>query len=149
MHTHTEQRILPYTPAQMYALVADIEKYPEFLPWCNMARILSREQGAFTGELSICFKHICQSYVSHVAIFPPENEHGKAMIRVTQIRGPFQQLENRWVFSPAVEGACVVDFYLKFTFKSKILDKIIGLLFHKATKKMVEAFEERAAKLYG
>ena len=154
MHRHTETRILPYTTEQLYTLVADIEHYPEFLPWCKSARILSREQASFTGELTVCFKGMCQSYVSRIHGKPPASRHLATSLHVVQMRGPFTHLVNDWQFTPVEEKereekATEIRFMLEFAFKSKVLDKIIGLLFHKATRKMVEAFEERAKTLYG
>lgn len=142
MTTHEMQEFVPYTPEQIYALVIDIEQYPEFIPWCRGARIISRNQNSFLGELIIAFKHIRESYVSRV--------HGdeKAMrIHVEMERGPFHHLINKWYFEE-MDGGCMIHFHIDFAFKSKILNKIIGSLFGRAQRKMVGAFKTRADDLY-
>ncbi len=143
MTQHHVEEIVPYSPENMYALVLDIEQYPEFLPWCRAARILSRREHDFTGELVIAFKHIRESYVSRVR----GNEQALT-IDVTMEKGPFHHLTNNWEFK-AHEDGCLIDFHIDFAFKNKILDKIIGTLFSRATKKMVDAFRERAEDIYG
>lgn len=137
-----EHQILPYTQEQLFQLVIDIESYPQFLPWCRAARILERSENALLGELVIVFAHITESYVSRVEWID------RSAITVTCVKGPFHHLENRWRFTP-VEGGTQVDFFLDFAFKSKILDKLIGGYFTKATQKMVSAFKTRANALYG
>lgn len=146
MPSHSESRLLPYTPQQLFALVADIEQYPAFLPWCRAARILSRSEGEFLGELVISFHHLTESYTSRVVLNPPEQGAGR--IDVTMVKGPFEHLTNQWVFTPA-QGGTQIDFALDFKFRSRILEKLIGGLFAKATARMVAAFTERAGVLYG
>ena len=142
MPAHTEQQISPYSPEQLFALVADVEKYPQFLPWCRAARILSRGENEFTAELIISFAHISESYVSRVALTP------SSAIKVTMIKGPFEYLTNHWKFT-AIGDKTRIDFKIDFKFRSRILDKLIGSLFSKATSKMVSAFKHRADALYG
>lgn len=141
MPIHTEQQFSPYSPQQLFDLVADVEKYPEFLPWCRAARILERKDGEFLGELVISFAHFSESYVSRVVLDPP---HG---IEVTMVRGPFEHLSNSWKFTPE-NGGTRIDFSLDFKFRSRVLEKLIGGLFSKATAKMVSAFKARADVLY-
>lgn len=143
MPAHTEQQHSPYTPEQLFALVADVEKYPEFLPWCRAARILERKDNEFLGELVISFAHLTESYVSRVVL-----QHPRA-ISVTMVSGPFEHLTNNWTFTPATGGGTTIDFALDFKFRSRILEKMIGGLFKKATAKMVDAFKARADQLYG
>lgn len=138
----TTQHHSPFTPQQLFDLVADVEKYPEFLPWCRAARILERKDGEFLGELIICFAHISERYTSRVQLTP------HSAIDVTLVKGPFSHLENRWRFTPQPDGGTQIDFFLNFAFRSKLLEKLIGGLFTKATAKMVDAFEERAKMLY-
>jgi coenzyme Q-binding protein COQ10 len=143
MVTHTMQELVVYSPAQLYALVLDIEQYPEFIPWCRSARILSRDEKSFLGELVIAFKHIRESYVSRVT-----GDEQAMRIHVEMERGPFHHLINTWYFE-AHEQGCMIHFHIDFAFKSKLLDAIIGSLFSRATKKMVGAFKSRADAIYG
>lgn len=145
MHPHTEIRFSPYTPKQLYALVLDVDRYPEFLPWCRGARITRREQDAFYAELIISFKGMTERYTSKVK----GNDTGtEPNIDVSLVSGPFEYLSNHWRFE-AVEGGAYIHFMLDFKFKSRILDTLIGGLFSRATEKMTRAFLERAETLYG
>jgi len=143
MPTHAEKRVLPYTPEQMYDLVADIEKYPEFLPWCLAARIRKREGNVVYADLIIGFKMIRERFTSRVTLSPPDR------IDVSYTEGPFSYLNNHWIFITTEDGGCLIDFYVDFEFKSKMLQKIIGVLFNEAVRRMVTAFETRARQLYG
>jgi coenzyme Q-binding protein COQ10 len=142
MPTHAEQRLLPYTPEQMYGLVADIERYPEFLPWCVAARIRERTADTITADLVIGFRMIRERFTSHVKLDPP------GRIDVAYAEGPFKYLDNHWTFE-RVPGGCRIDFFVKFEFKSRVLQKVIEVLFSEAVKRMVAAFEGRAHQLYG
>jgi coenzyme Q-binding protein COQ10 len=145
MPIHSEEQLLPYSTQHIYNLVADVEHYPEFLPWCRAARILERGEREFLGELVICYKHICEQYTSRVQLTPPDAVHAPCRIDVTLVRGPFRHLSNSWEFLP--EGAATrVKFQLDFAFKSKLLDKMLGGFFHSAAEKMVDAFRKRAEK---
>ncbi|MEQ1790426.1 MAG: type II toxin-antitoxin system RatA family toxin [Rickettsiales bacterium] len=147
MPHHTEQQFSPYTPQQIFALVADIEKYPEFLPWCRAARVIERSENEFLGELIISFIHITEQYTSRVTLTSPQD--GVAgTIDVVMTKGPFEHLTNHWKFT-AIDGGTRIDFSLDFKFRSRILEKLIGSLFSKATNKMVTAFKKRATDLYG
>jgi coenzyme Q-binding protein COQ10 len=148
MHRHSETRSLPYTPAQLYALVLDIERYPEFLPWCRAARIVSREaDGAFLGELMVSFSHLTERYTSRVTPLAPSNG-SEGRIDVALVSGPFHYLNNHWRFVPHGDG-CEIHLDLDFKFKSKLLNSLIGSLFGRACEKMVGAFTARAEALYG
>jgi coenzyme Q-binding protein COQ10 len=142
MPTHSEQRMLPYTPEQMYALVADVERYPEFLPWCVAARINERTAEVIDADLVIGFGMIRERFSSRVMLDPP------GRIDVTYAEGPFRYLNNHWVFE-RVAGGCRIDFFVDFAFKSRLLQKMIELLFSEAVRRMVAAFEGRARQLYG
>jgi coenzyme Q-binding protein COQ10 len=143
MPTHAEKRRLPYAPAQVYDLVADVGRYPEFLPWCKAARITRRENGVFFADLIVAFKMFREQFSSKVTLHP------KHAIDVEYIEGPFRYLNNHWHFIPQPDGSCVIDFYVDFEFRSRLLQKMIGLLFHEAVSRMVNAFEARARVLYG
>jgi len=143
MPVHKEKRVLPYTPAQLYELVVDIERYPEFLPWCLGARIRTREEDLIVADLIIGFKMFRERFTSRVA-----PDAAGRRIDVAYAEGPFKYLENHWVFEDHPEG-CLIDFYVDFEFRSKLLQKVIETLFHEAVRRMVAAFETRARHLYG
>ena len=143
MPHHSENRILPYTPEQIFALVADVERYPEFLPWCVACRITARPSPTeFIADLAVGFKMVREQFTSRVTLTPNER------IVVSYLKGPFQHLENQWQFAPA-DGGTRVDFALQFEFRSALLQTLIGALFEEAVRRMVTAFEARARKLYG
>ena len=141
MPTHAEKRFLPHTPEQLFDLVADIESYPEFLPWCTASRIREREGDMLRADLVIGFKVFRERFTSTVILDRPER------IDVRYDNGPFRYLNNHWVFIPAEEG-CVIDFYVDFEFRSRLLQSLIGAVFNEAVRRMVTAFEARAGVLY-
>ena len=143
MPVHIEKRVLPYTPAQLYDLVIDIERYPEFLPWCLGARIKSRQEELIVADMIIGFKMFRERFTSRVSPKP-----GERRIDVTYAEGPFKYLENHWVFEDHPDG-CLIDFYVDFEFRNRLLQKVIETLFHEAVRRMVSAFEARARVLYG
>ena len=127
----------------MFALVADVERYPEFLPWCVATRIRSRDEFSFTADLIAAFAAFREQYTSRVKLSPADNT-----IIIEYLQGPFEHLTNRWVFI-ANEKGCEVDFDIDFKFKSKTLETLISGVFTRAIRKMTESFEQRAHKLYG
>jgi len=143
MPTHAEQRYLPHEPKQLYDLVADIERYPEFLPWCLAARIRRREGDVIVADLVIGFKMLRERFTSRVTLDP-----AAMRIDVTYVDGPFKYLNNHWLFRQDA-GGCMIDFYVDFEFRSRLLQKMMQPLFNEAVRRMVSAFEERAARLYG
>ena len=143
MPTHAEKRHLPYRPDQLYDLVAGVERYPEFLPWCKAARITRRDGEVFFADLVVAFKMFRERFSSKVTLMPQSG------VDVEYIDGPFRYLNNHWRFDPAPDGHCIVDFYVDFEFRSRILQNLIGLLFNEAVSRMVGAFEARARQLYG
>ena len=143
MPTHAEHRLLPYTQEQLFNLVADVERYPEFLPWCLGARVRERQGNVITADLLIGFKMVRERFTSRVALDRPQR------IDVTYAEGPFRYLNNHWIFLPQEDGSCVIDFCVDFEFRSRMLQRIIGMLFNEAVKRMVGAFEARARQLYG
>lgn len=149
MPTHAEKRRLPYAPEQMYALVADVASYPEFLPWCAAARIRRVEpqpdgSEVMDTELVISFKVFRERFGSRVTLRPDEHR-----IDVAYLDGPFRYLNNHWHFIPEPDGGCSVDFFVDFEFRSRTLQALIGVVFNEAMLRIVRAFEERAAELYG
>lgn len=147
MPAHHQTQTSRYTTCQLFDLVADVERYPDFLPWCRAARVLARSEGEMEAELVITFSHMTERYTSRVLLHRPVEENGEGSIDVTMIRGPFTHLTNRWRFTPHGDGS-EIDFTLDFQFRSRILEKLIGHLFAKATAKMVDAFKQRADALY-
>jgi coenzyme Q-binding protein COQ10 len=142
MPTHAEERVLPYTPEQLFTLVADIERYPEFLPWCVGARIKKREGKLVVADLVIGFRMIRERFTSRVTLDPPSR------IDVAYAEGPFRYLNNHWSFA-AVPDGCRVGFFVDFEFRSRLLQRLIEVLFNEAVRRMVGAFEKRAHDLYG
>ena len=134
----------------MYGLIADIGRYPEFLPWCSAARIRERnpmpdgEGEVIEADLVISFKVYRERFGSRVTLRPAERR-----IDVDYLDGPFRYLQNRWCFEPRGPDECEVDFFVDFEFRSAILQKLIGLVFHEAMLRIVRAFEKRAEALYG
>jgi coenzyme Q-binding protein COQ10 len=143
MPTHAEQRTLPYSQKELFDLVATVERYPEFLPWCTAARIKQRSGNVFHADLVVRFKVFQERFASKVALHPNHQ------IDVEYINGPFRYLNNHWRFVESEQGGCTIDFYVDFEFRSKVLQKLIGLLFNEAVSRMVGAFEARANALYG
>ncbi len=143
MPTHAEKRVLPYTPKQLFDMVADIERYPEFLPWCLATRIRKREGNVIVADMAIGFKVFRERFTTRVALNPEQNR-----LDVTYAEGPFKYLNNHWVFAEHPDG-CEIDFYVDFEFRSRLLQKAIEVLFTEAVRRMVGAFETRAHKLYG
>lgn len=148
MPRHAETRHLPYTPDALFSIVANIEKYPEFLPWCVGARVKSRKQRAGRqveeADLMVGFKGLRQTYTSEVTLDP-----GDRTIDAVQLSGPFHHLINHWHFRPAPDGGTEVDFAIDFDFRNPLLRALIHRLFGEAVERMVSAFEARAAALSG
>jgi coenzyme Q-binding protein COQ10 len=142
MPTHAERRFLPYSQKELFELVAAVERYPEFLPWCTAVRVTNRSGNVFHADLVVRFKVFQERFVSKVTLHPHD------LIDVEYINGPFRYLNNHWRFIEE-EGGCTIDFYVDFEFRSKVLQKLIGLLFNEAVSRMVGAFETRANELYG
>ena len=144
MPTHAEKRAVPYSAEQMFDLVADVLRYPEFLPWCLAARIRERHGDVLIADLVIGFKMIRERFTSRVLLDRPA-----MTINVTYADGPFKYMANHWRFEAKSGGGCLIDFYVDFEFKSALLQKLIGVLFNEAVRRMVAAFEARARQLYG
>ncbi|PJB69371.1 MAG: ubiquinone-binding protein [Alphaproteobacteria bacterium CG_4_9_14_3_um_filter_47_13] len=142
MPTHAEKRTLPYTPEQLFKLVSDVERYPQFLPWCLDSRITKREGDIFYADLIIGYKMAREKFSSKVTLSKPDHIH------VEYLSGPMKHLSNHWRFLPEEGGGCTIDFYVDFEFKNRFFQNLMGLFFDKIVKKMVEAFENRAKDLY-
>ena len=147
MPSHSETRRLPYTARQMYDLVADVARYPEFLPWNAAARIRSRSPvdggEVMEADLVISFKVFRERFGSRVTLLP-----GERRILTEYIDGPFKFMKSTWAFRE-LDSGCEVDFFVDFEFRNAILQGIIGIVFNDAMQRVVRAFERRAADLYG
>ena len=143
MPTHAEKRILPYSRAQLFDLVADCDRYPEFLPWCVAARTRGREGNVAFVDMMIGYKMIRESFTSRNELNRPER------IDITYHQGPFRYLNNHWIFEELPDGRCLIDFYVDFEFRNRVLRKVIGALFNEAVRRMISAFDKRAHDLYG
>lgn len=143
MPIHAEKRVLPFSAEQLFDLVADVESYPEFLPWCQATRITRREGDVFYSDMVIGFKMVRERVTTRVTLDRPRR------IDVDYLRGPMRHLNNHWVFVPQPNGDCLIDFFVDFELRSPLLDRLIGVLFNEAVRRMVGAFETRAYQLYG
>lgn len=145
MTQHSDRRELPYRAEDMFDLVADVGRYPEFLPWCRAARIRTRTETLLVADLVIGFKGVTERFTSRVTL-----DRDSMTIKTAYEDGPFKYLDNSWTFSDMADRqGCVVDFHVDFEFRSKLLQTMIGMVFTEAVKRMVSAFEDRAADLYG
>lgn len=133
---------MPYTPEQMFDLVADVGSYRKFLPWVVATRIRSNTETEMLADMVVGFKSLRESFTSRVSKDRP-NE-----IRVHYVDGPLSDLENIWLFRPYGLESCEVEFYVDFTFKNAVFERIAGQYFDRAFRMMVAAFEKRAAELY-
>ena len=143
MHKHSEERVLPHSPAAIFNLVADVESYPDFLPWCTATRILKQNESGMIAEMAVGYKSIRERYKSNV-----ELNRDAMIIKVTAIDGPFKYLRNQWYFEECNIDQCKIHFHIEFEFGSWILQQIIGAFFEDAVAKMVLAFETRANEIY-
>ena len=142
MHTYSETRLMPYTLEQMFALVLDVESYPQFLPWCLGAQVLEKKSPTcHLAKLTAGYGPFRESFVSEVTLKSPE------WIETRCVDGPFSCLVSRWDFAPEGQG-CRVTFGVDFAFRSAFLNAVMGLFFHEAQRRMVLAFETRAAELF-
>lgn len=152
MPSHRENKTLPYSAKQMFDLVMDIEKYPQFLPWCLAAKVTNYfSPNHLNADLVINFKGFSKKYSSDVRAGKDNN--GEFLISVVAIDGPFKNLVNSWQFkdlptSLNKNGSCQIEFFIDFEFKSTILSKMIEMIFERATSKMIDAFEKRANSVY-
>jgi coenzyme Q-binding protein COQ10 len=141
MPTHAERQIVPYTPEQLFDLVADVGKYPQFLPWCIGARVRGASATALVADLTIGFGPFRESFTSRVTLDRPRR------VQVRYENGPFRYLNNQWDFQPHPNGT-EVAFFVDFEFRSRILQAAIGVVFNEAVRRMVNAFLKRARDVY-
>lgn len=147
MTAHEQTRDVPYGADDMFSLVAAIDRYPEFLPWCSGARIRRREQESgkevLLADLIVSYKVFREQFTSRVTL-----DRDARIIDVGYVQGPFSYLHNKWEFEPLPEGGCRIHFYIDFEFKSATLQKMMSAMFSRAFAKMMQAFIDRADELY-
>ncbi len=140
-------RPVPHTPEQMFDLVADVERYPEFLPLCEALTIRSRKERdgkiLLVADMTVGYKAIRETFTTQVLL-----NRAEQVIEVKYIDGPFKYLDNRWHFSEMPTGGCTVDFFIDYEFKSRILGALMGSMFDRAFRMFTEAFETRANRIY-
>lgn len=143
MPRHSETRHLPYTPEQLFDLVADVERYNEFLPWVVAVRVRSATEQEIIADLVVGFSAFKERFTSRVTLDKPGRIH------VDYIEGPLKYLRNEWRFDPAPDGGTNLFFSVDFAFRSRIFQALAGEMFDRALRRMTDAFERRAAALYG
>src|SRR6187551_3310570 len=143
MPRHSETRHLPYTPEQLFELVADVARYDEFLPWVVAVRIRSSSESETVADLIVGFSAFKERFTSKVVKERPDG------ICVDYVEGPLKYLHNEWKFEPADDGGTNLHFSVDFAFKSRIFETLAGQMFDRALRRMIGAFETRAAALYG
>ncbi len=156
MPVHAEKRVLPFSPEQLFDLVADIESYPAFLPWCAAARVRHREGDVLYADMVIGYRMIRDRFTSRVTMTAPGagdrrqdgGETGVWRIDVFYVDGPLKYLQNHWLFRPADGGRCEIDFFVDFQFQSRLFEHLIAPLFNEVVRRMVTAFEGRAQIVY-
>ena len=143
MPRHSETRNLPYTPDQMFDLVADVKRYQEFLPWVATTRVRSDSETDMIADLVVGFKAIKETFTSRVVKHRPDS------IVIDYVEGPLKFLHNSWKFKPDGKGGTNIDFCVDFAFKSRLFETLAGQMFDRALRRMIGAFEDRAHALYG
>ena len=143
MPTHAEKRKIKHSSQNMFNLVSDVEKYPEFLPWCVGIRLKEQTNENLKADMVIGYKMFRETFSCGVELKSPNR------IDVVYEHGPFKYLNNHWIFEDIDDKTCIIDFFVDFEFKSTLLQKVIAVVFNEAVKIMVDAFEKRADVIYG
>lgn len=143
MPRHTEKRNLPYPPEQLFDLVADVGRYPEFLPWVAAVRVRSDSETEMVADLVVGFRSLKETFTSRVHKRRPEE------IEIDYVEGPLKYLNNHWRFLPDGEGGTIVEFCVDFAFRNRLFEALAGQMFDRALRRMIGAFEDRAHVLYG
>jgi coenzyme Q-binding protein COQ10 len=142
-------RRVRHSAADMFALVADVEKYPQFVPLCGALKVRERRNAGedvdvLVADMTVAYKLIRETFKSRVTLNP-----SKSLILVEYLDGPFRRMENRWTFRPLAEKSCEVGFFISYEFKSRTLGMLMGAMFEAAFRRFAEAFEKRADQIYG
>jgi len=135
--------LVAYTPAEMFALVSDIESYPGFLPWCRSARVIWREGDELKACIEMAKGSVQKAFTTH------NRQQPNKMIEIRLVEGPFKQLEGFWRFDPLGEQACKVSLDMEFEFANRMLDMLIGPIFSQIANNLVDSFQQRAVDVYG
>jgi len=143
MPTIQRSAVVAYSPLQMYELVHDVERYPEFLPWCHSTQVHSRSEQEQVASISMSKGPLRQTFTTRNPLITGEQ------LDVFLVKGPFKQLQGRWRFEPAGEGGCRVSLSLEFEFSNRLLAATVGPVFAQITRSMMDAFIKRARSLYG
>jgi coenzyme Q-binding protein COQ10 len=143
MPRHSEIKTLPYTPGQLFDLVADVARYDEFLPWVTAVRVRSDTESEVVADLIVGFNAFKERFTSKVA----KDRAGRRIV-VDYVDGPLKYLKNEWRFEPAEGGGTTLSFAVDFAFKSRLFETVAGAVFDRALRRMTGAFETRAATLY-
>jgi coenzyme Q-binding protein COQ10 len=143
------KRRVRHAASDMFDLVADVDKYPQFLPLCQSLRVLRRTEGAegietIVADMTVAYKVMRETFTSRVTL-----DRQNLQILVEYLDGPFSRMENRWDFHPAAERACEVEFFIVYEFKSRMLGILMGSMFEMAFRRFADAFERRADAVYG
>jgi len=149
MPQFSTKRHVRHSASEMFDLVADVERYPQFVPLCQSLRVRRRESAGegrevIVADMTVAYKFIRETFTSHVTL-----ERGKLEILVEYLEGPFQQMNNRWNFRPAGDDVCDVEFYITYEFRSRTLGVLMGTMFETAFRRFSAAFERRADDVYG
>jgi coenzyme Q-binding protein COQ10 len=142
MPTHAEKKILPYTPEQLFDLIADVANYPEFLPWVESASVYDNLDNSFISDVTIGYKFLTYPYKCRVHLKPKER------IDIEYLTGPFHYLNNHWILTPVNEKMTEIDFYIDFEFNNPLLQSILTPVFTEVVGRMIKAFEKRASEIY-
>jgi coenzyme Q-binding protein COQ10 len=149
MPQFSTKRHVRHSASEMFELVADIEHYPEFVPLCRLLRVRKRSvepdgREIVVADMTVAYKLIYETFTSRVTL-----EHAALEILVEYLEGPFRKMNNRWRFHPAGQGACEVEFFISYEFRSRTLGLLMGAMFDAAFRRFSAAFERRADQIYG
>lgn len=148
MHVYETIHAVEHSADDMFGLVADVERYPRFLPLCEELKLKRRERRGdkevLIATMVVGYRLLRESFTTEVVLDP-----GARTIEVHYLDGPFSFLENKWRFIPITPTSCEIDFYIRYSFRSRLLERLMGSLFAKAVQKYTHAFEARADQLYG
>ncbi|WP_127089348.1 type II toxin-antitoxin system RatA family toxin [Aquabacter cavernae] len=149
MPAFSSTRVVGHSPADMFDLVADVERYPEFVPLCSGLRIRRRNRSdegveILVADMTVAYKLIRETFTSRVTLDRP-----RLVIHVEYLDGPFSRLDNRWEFHPAAGERCEVKFHISYEFRSRTLGLLMGAMFDAAFRRFADAFEKRADEVYG
>lgn len=147
MPLFTQKKILLYNAEHLFKLVADIEHYPNFLPWIRSIHIIEKTPQQIIAQVHIKYKVFTESYICKIEFIPADSLHSIWKINVKDISGPFDHLENTWTFEPLSDIETHLSFFIDFEFKNSLLSSLMNNIFQDAASHMLESFEKRAAQI--